>query len=169
MFSSTLSRTHRVCSIKSISSSTTPGLTLLPATTRPFSSINHKMAPSSNEKQQAKEQGSKSHEVEGEENEWKFKAPYKVHEKDSGFKKIYDASCHCGKVRYELGREKPLDAKFCHCTTCQVIHGMSLKCSMFVGEIELFDWRTNEMCYRSTLPMGRHLQEGRHQLHARPS
>jgi len=81
------------------------------------------MAPSSQEMKQAKEQGSKHHEVEGEENEWKFKAPYKVHEKGSDFKALYEGGCHCGKVRYELGREKPLDAKFCHCTTCQVIHG----------------------------------------------
>ncbi|KAF2798861.1 hypothetical protein K505DRAFT_224066, partial [Melanomma pulvis-pyrius CBS 109.77] len=54
--------------------------------------------------------------------EWKKRAPYKVHDKDSGFEVKYEANCHCGKVKYELGREKPLDSKLCHCTTCQVQH-----------------------------------------------
>lgn len=39
------------------------------------------------------------------------------------FKKIYDGACFCGKVKFELGREKPLAAKFCHCGVCQLLHG----------------------------------------------
>lgn len=62
--------------------------------------------------------------------EWKKRAPYKVHDKDSGFEVKYEANCHCGKVKYELGREKPLDSKLCHCTTCQVQHGMSYPYSL---------------------------------------
>ncbi|KAL8802943.1 MAG: hypothetical protein Q9182_003493 [Xanthomendoza sp. 2 TL-2023] len=61
--------------------------------------------------------------TEGELNEWKHRAPYRVHDKQEGFKVRYEASCHCGKVQYQLSREKPLDAKYCHCTTCQKIHG----------------------------------------------
>ena len=33
------------------------------------------------------------------------------------------ASCQCGQVKYSLRREKPLNAKFCHCRGCQVMHG----------------------------------------------
>jgi len=62
-------------------------------------------------------------EKEGEHNEWKFRVPYKIHEKDSGFEAHFKASCHCGKVGYQLKKTKPLEAKFCHCTTCQVLHG----------------------------------------------
>ncbi|TGZ76398.1 hypothetical protein EX30DRAFT_312486 [Ascodesmis nigricans] len=40
-----------------------------------------------------------------------------------GFRKVYDASCFCGSVQYEIGAERPLDAKFCHCVTCQKLHG----------------------------------------------
>lgn len=83
------------------------------------------MAPSATEKSQAKSSGHKSEDVDGEHNEWKFRAPYKVHENEDGFKALYEASCHCGKVKYQLSREKPLDAKYCHCTTCQVLHGSS--------------------------------------------
>ena len=54
--------------------------------------------------------------------EWKARAPYKLHEKGS-FKARYEGSCNCGKVTYQLNREKPLDAKYCHCTTCQTLHG----------------------------------------------
>ena len=61
--------------------------------------------------------------TEGELNQWKFRAPYKVHENDPNFHVRYHGSCHCGKIQYQLSREKPLDAKYCHCTTCQKIHG----------------------------------------------
>jgi hypothetical protein len=33
------------------------------------------------------------------------------------------AHCQCGQVEYALRRERPLDAKFCHCRQCQVLHG----------------------------------------------
>lgn len=51
--------------------------------------------------------------------EWKKRAPYRIHESNEHFKARYEASCHCGKVQYELSREEPLDSKLCHCTTCQ--------------------------------------------------
>lgn len=93
---------------------------------RQFTTSFSKMAPSKEDKDAAKK-SSKPHEVEGEKNEWKFRAPYKVHSKenDGDFKALYEGSCHCGRVQYQLSREKPLDAKYCHCTTCQVLHGMS--------------------------------------------
>jgi len=53
---------------------------------------------------------------------WKTKAPYKVHDPQDHFKVRYEASCHCGKVKYQLSREEPLDSKLCHCTTCQTQH-----------------------------------------------
>ena len=83
------------------------------------------MAPSATEKTQAKDSGHRSEDVEGKDNEWKFNAPYKVHSKESEFKALYEGSCHCGRVKYELSREKPLKSKYCHCSTCQVLHGSS--------------------------------------------
>ncbi|KAI4169551.1 MAG: hypothetical protein LQ343_005631 [Gyalolechia ehrenbergii] len=61
--------------------------------------------------------------TEGDLNAWKHRPPYRVHDKAEDFKVRYEGSCHCGKVKYQLSREKPLDAKYCHCTTCQKIHG----------------------------------------------
>jgi len=61
--------------------------------------------------------------ADGEQSDWKFQVPYKVHSKEDNFKALYEASCHCGRVQYQLSREKPLDAKYCHCSTCQVLHG----------------------------------------------
>ncbi|MCJ1310522.1 hypothetical protein MMC25_004186 [Agyrium rufum] len=55
--------------------------------------------------------------------EWKTKAPYRIHESNDDFDSKYEGGCHCGRVKYHLSREKPLDSKFCHCTTCQLIHG----------------------------------------------
>lgn len=55
--------------------------------------------------------------------DWQKRAPYKIHEANENFKARYEASCHCGKVKYQLSREEPLDSKLCHCTTCQTQHG----------------------------------------------
>ena len=54
---------------------------------------------------------------------WKKRAPYRIHDSNEHFQARYDASCHCGRVHYELSREEPLDSKLCHCTTCQKQHG----------------------------------------------
>ncbi|EGO54889.1 hypothetical protein NEUTE1DRAFT_125008 [Neurospora tetrasperma FGSC 2508] len=57
------------------------------------------------------------------EDEWKFRAPYKIHDKGEDFQVKWRGKCHCGAVQYELSREKPLASKYCHCTTCQRMHG----------------------------------------------
>lgn len=78
--------------------------------------------PTQQDKQDAKSNGHAAHDIDGEHNDWKFRAPYKIH--DNGhFKAVLEGGCHCGKVRYQLSRDRPLKAKFCHCSTCQRIHG----------------------------------------------
>ncbi|KAI4183838.1 MAG: hypothetical protein L6R41_005161 [Letrouitia leprolyta] len=42
--------------------------------------------------------------TEGELNEWKHRAPYRVHDKQEHFQARYEGSCHCGKVKYQLSR-----------------------------------------------------------------
>jgi hypothetical protein len=54
--------------------------------------------------------------------EWKERAPYSIHNDNEKFGALYEASCHCGKVSYQLNRKEPLDSKLCHCTTCQTQH-----------------------------------------------
>lgn len=58
-------------------------------------------------------------------NEWKKRAPYRIHEPNEKFPVRYDANCHCGKVKYQLSRQEPLGSKLCHCTTCQTQHGIA--------------------------------------------
>lgn len=38
----------------------------------------------------------------------------------------YRAHCHCGAVRYEVIAD-PVDAKICHCRTCQTLHGAPMQ------------------------------------------
>ncbi|PLX99460.1 MAG: hypothetical protein C0622_10430 [Desulfuromonas sp.] len=38
----------------------------------------------------------------------------------------YRAACFCGAVRYEVCAD-PVDAKYCHCKTCQTLHGAPLQ------------------------------------------
>ena len=55
--------------------------------------------------------------------QWKKRAPYRIHEPNDKFNALYEANCHCGQVKYQLSRQEPLDSKLCHCTTCQTQHG----------------------------------------------
>jgi hypothetical protein len=56
--------------------------------------------------------------------DWKHKEPYRIHTKDDEFETKWRGRCHCGRVQYQLSRQVPLDAKYCHCTTCQRLHGV---------------------------------------------
>lgn len=116
------------------------------------------MSPSAQEKDRAKQSGHKDADIEGEKNEWKFREPYKVHENDPNFKALYEGSCHCGRIQYQLSREKPLDAKYCHCSTCQVLHGMLNSLSInLLGYLMII--------HRSTIPVGSNFSQIRYQLH----
>jgi hypothetical protein len=90
------------------------------------------MAPSNQHLTSSQEdKGSRDHEVAREptasgSNEWKARAPYYIHKPADSFDVKYEASCHCGKVNYQLAQEEPLDSKLCHCTTCQTQHGKLL-------------------------------------------
>lgn len=48
------------------------------------------------------------------------RAPYAA---ERAFHRVYGGACFCGAVRFEVGARKPEDAKFCHCPTCQKLHG----------------------------------------------
>lgn len=45
---------------------------------------------------------------------------------DDTFVARYRARCHCGAVCYEVGAD-PVDAKLCHCRTCQTLHGAPMQ------------------------------------------
>lgn len=45
---------------------------------------------------------------------------------DDTFVPRYRARCHCGAVWYEVGVD-PVDAKLCHCRTCQTLHGAPMQ------------------------------------------
>lgn len=50
------------------------------------------------------------------------KPPYQAAD-PAAFDRKLQGGCHCGRVKYWLSREQPLNAKFCHCRGCQVMHG----------------------------------------------
>jgi len=78
-----------------------------------------------------KNDGDKAHQYQAgsstdrEQDQWKHRVPYKVHDNGNDFPVKWKGKCHCGAVRYELSRDKPLASKYCHCTTCQRMHGVS--------------------------------------------
>lgn len=54
---------------------------------------------------------------------WHNEPPYQIQPPDQFGPVHWTARCQCGLVTYKINREKPLDAKYCHCRTCQVLHG----------------------------------------------
>ncbi|EEP79145.1 conserved hypothetical protein [Uncinocarpus reesii 1704] len=54
---------------------------------------------------------------------WEDNPPYQAQSPEKFGRVFWHGSCQCGQVKYQLNREKPLDAKFCHCTSCQRLHG----------------------------------------------
>ena len=44
----------------------------------------------------------------------------------AGFAAKYQARCYCGETRYEVAAD-PVDAKICHCRTCQQLHGAPMQ------------------------------------------
>lgn len=55
---------------------------------------------------------------------WRTADPYRKpsDDDDANFKAEWEGSCHCGSIKYLLGREKPLSSKYCHCVDCQRMH-----------------------------------------------
>nr|MDJ0780869.1 GFA family protein [Desulfosarcinaceae bacterium] len=45
---------------------------------------------------------------------------------DANFTVKYRARCHCTAVQYEVCAD-PVDAKICHCRTCQKLHGAPMQ------------------------------------------
>jgi hypothetical protein len=56
---------------------------------------------------------------------WRNEPPY-CHQEfgsvEESSSKMYSASCHCGRVRYNV-RGEPESSKLCHCRGCQQLHG----------------------------------------------
>ncbi len=54
--------------------------------------------------------------------EWQRNTPYLLASEDKDFQIEYTASCMCGEVQYAVDCD-PVAAKYCHCTSCQKLHG----------------------------------------------
>lgn len=106
--------------------------------------------------------GAEKDDIARDQEDWHYRAPYRTHTKDEGFKVVHEGSCHCGRVKYQLSREKPLDAKYCHCTTCQVIHGAFPLAFIFIvlfSQMRLIELPDSLLTcqYRRSIPVGSYL------------
>jgi len=77
------------------------------------------------------------------------------------FNTVFTAECFCTSVQYSVSRAKPLGAKFCHCTTCQRLHGAPFQWAAIVhkedvlftkGKEELVYYNPGENSAEYTLP-----------------
>jgi hypothetical protein len=62
-----------------------------------------------------------------EKEERKHRPPYDTRSESAFGPVKWRGKCLCGDVTYSLNREKPLNAKYCHCRGCQVAHGAPLQ------------------------------------------
>ncbi|CAG7927624.1 unnamed protein product [Penicillium olsonii] len=84
--------------------------------------------------------------------EWKHRPPYKI-QTEAEFGPIkWHGNCLCGRVAYILKREKPLNAKYCHCRGCQVAHGAPLQWATIFhkNEMSFIHGSSNLVFYSST-------------------
>lgn len=58
--------------------------------------------------------------------DWKNSPPYAKDKETKNGKVKYHGACFCDRVKFEVF-EDPLAAKFCHCTTCQRLHGAPMQ------------------------------------------
>ncbi|KAG9028171.1 hypothetical protein FRB95_006787 [Tulasnella sp. JGI-2019a] len=54
------------------------------------------------------------------------------------FKAVYDGQCNCRRIKFKVGCQKPLDAQFCHCLTCQSLHGAPFQWAAIVHKTDVF-------------------------------
>ena len=54
---------------------------------------------------------------------WKSSDPYLPLGATEDFEIRFTATCMCGKVEHAVDSD-PVVSKFCHCTSCQILHGM---------------------------------------------
>jgi hypothetical protein len=127
---------------------------------KPFSIMAPKKSDSNGNGDEEMHQQQSGNRTDRKEDEWKHREPYKIHGDDEGFDVKWKGKCHCGKVQYQLSREKPLASKFCHCTTCQRLHGVSTSVRRAIG---LTDYLAG------SISVGNDLPKNRHQFHSRTS
>lgn len=54
--------------------------------------------------------------------DWQQDIPYQLASEDKKIEIKYTASCMCGQVQYAVDCD-PVAAKYCHCKSCQRLHG----------------------------------------------
>ncbi|KAF8448314.1 Mss4-like protein [Terfezia claveryi] len=87
--------------------------------------------------------------------------PYSLADPSKPFNTIYTGACFCERVKFRISREKPLDAKYCHCTGCQVLHGAPFQwaaifeksdVNFYEGRDQLIYWNSGEKSTEYILP-----------------
>lgn len=87
--------------------------------------------------------------------------PYSLADDSKPFNRIYEGSCFCKKVKFEVAREAPLDAKYCHCKGCQQLHGAPFQWAaifhkedvhIYEGQDQLIYWNSPEQSTEYILP-----------------
>ncbi|KAL7933171.1 Mss4-like protein [Trichoderma chlorosporum] len=78
--------------------------------------------------------------------QWKTQPPYQ--EPNQSFNKALQGTCHCGRVKYWLSKDKPLASKYCHCNDCKVIHGAPFQWAAIFQKSDMaFQTGAENLCF----------------------
>lgn len=84
----------------------------------------------SNKRQRSEEKGSSD--------DWKKSPPYAATEdKQKNKKALFTGNCHCHDVTFEIYVDKPKGSHYCHCDTCQKLHGSAMHWSVVIPKDEM--------------------------------
>jgi hypothetical protein len=78
--------------------------------------------------------------------DWRDVPPYGRSRVADEFVARYRARCFCGAVEYEV-RADPVDAKVCHCPTCQTLHGAPFQWAVIFHKTDVHFTRGVESLY----------------------
>ncbi|KAI5309291.1 hypothetical protein KEM55_003583 [Ascosphaera atra] len=79
------------------------------------------------------------HQHTGDEDDWEHQPPYARAADTEGQPHVeWTGGCQCGRVRYEIYSKRPKSAKFCHCNTCQRMHGAPFQWAAIFENSQIF-------------------------------
>jgi len=69
--------------------------------------------------------------------DWKSQPPYALEDPKKPKKALFKGCCHCHDVTFEIYVDKPKGSHFCHCDTCQKLHGSAMHWSVVIPKNEV--------------------------------
>jgi len=83
--------------------------------------------------------------------DWKQQPPYAPEDPKKPKTAVFKGCCHCHDVTFEIYTKEPKGSHFCHCDTCQKLHGSAAHWSSVMPKTDvLFTCSTDKLSFYRT-------------------